>query len=212
MAEALYRRRCSSRTPRRAAATSMSRRCRRRPAADPGRPAPADAGVHQPADQRLRGDGRRRAPCRSRRDRCGSRTARDRARGGARGGRRRWPGMPPDVAEKVFDPFFTTKPQGSGLGLAIVRKIVDAHDGRIDLRTRRVTGTTIRSDAAGDARRTRTRNREMGRILIADDHDSLRRGLAQALAEAGHDVEEAPTATPRSRSSTKASSMSSSAT
>jgi len=32
----------------------------------------------------------------------------------------------------------------------------------------------------------------MGRILIADDHDSLRRGLAQALAEAGHDVEEAP--------------------
>ena len=31
----------------------------------------------------------------------------------------------------------------------------------------------------------------MGRILIADDHDSLRRGLAQALSEAGHDVEEA---------------------
>jgi DNA-binding NtrC family response regulator len=32
----------------------------------------------------------------------------------------------------------------------------------------------------------------MGRILIADDHDSLRRGLAQALADASHDVEEAP--------------------
>ena len=32
----------------------------------------------------------------------------------------------------------------------------------------------------------------MGRILIADDHDSLRRGLAQAVAEQGHDVEEAP--------------------
>jgi len=32
----------------------------------------------------------------------------------------------------------------------------------------------------------------MGRILIADDHDALRRGLAQALAEASHDVEEAP--------------------
>src|ERR671912_659128 len=32
----------------------------------------------------------------------------------------------------------------------------------------------------------------MGRILIADDHDSLRRGMAQAIAEAGHDVEEAP--------------------
>ena len=31
----------------------------------------------------------------------------------------------------------------------------------------------------------------MGRILIADDHDSLRRGLAQAIADAGHEVEEA---------------------
>ncbi len=31
----------------------------------------------------------------------------------------------------------------------------------------------------------------MGRILIADDHDTLRRGLVQALTDAGHDVEEA---------------------
>src|SRR6188768_304692 len=54
------------------------------------------------------------------------------------------PGIAQDVAERVFDPFFTTKPQGSGLGLAIVRKIVDAHDGRIDLRTTPGRGTTIR--------------------------------------------------------------------
>jgi signal transduction histidine kinase len=54
------------------------------------------------------------------------------------------PGMPPDVAEKVFDAFFTTKAQGSGLGLAIVRKIVDAHDGTLDLRSAPNRGTTIR--------------------------------------------------------------------
>jgi signal transduction histidine kinase len=42
------------------------------------------------------------------------------------------PGISPDDLERVFSPFFTTKPQGSGLGLAIVRKVVDAHDGRID--------------------------------------------------------------------------------
>ena len=54
------------------------------------------------------------------------------------------PGMSPDVAEHVFDPFFTTKAQGSGLGLAIVRKIVDAHDGQIDLRTALGSGTLVR--------------------------------------------------------------------
>jgi len=43
------------------------------------------------------------------------------------------PGIPADLLDRIFSPFFTTKPQGSGLGLAIVRKIVDAHDGRIDV-------------------------------------------------------------------------------
>ena len=54
------------------------------------------------------------------------------------------PGMKPDVAEKIFNPFFTTKAQGSGLGLAIVRKIVDAHEGRIDMTTADGRGTRFR--------------------------------------------------------------------
>jgi signal transduction histidine kinase len=54
------------------------------------------------------------------------------------------PGVPADVMEKIFSPFFTTKPQGSGLGLAIVRKIVDAHDGRIDVSARPEGGTRFR--------------------------------------------------------------------
>src|SRR5687767_10858510 len=54
------------------------------------------------------------------------------------------PGMSADVAEKIFNPFFTTKAQGSGLGLAIVRKIVDAHEGRIDMATADGRGTRFR--------------------------------------------------------------------
>jgi signal transduction histidine kinase len=54
------------------------------------------------------------------------------------------PGIPQDVADRVFNPFFTTKPQGSGLGLAIVRRIVDAHDGSIDMKTAPGSGTLIR--------------------------------------------------------------------
>jgi PAS domain S-box-containing protein len=54
------------------------------------------------------------------------------------------PGIAPDVMERIFSPFFTTKPKGSGLGLAIVRKIVDAHDGRIDVSARPTGGTRFR--------------------------------------------------------------------
>src|SRR4029434_5409643 len=32
----------------------------------------------------------------------------------------------------------------------------------------------------------------MGRILVADDHDSLRRGIVRALSDARHEVDEAP--------------------
>jgi signal transduction histidine kinase len=54
------------------------------------------------------------------------------------------PGISPETAERVFNPFFTTKPQGTGLGLAIVRKVVDAHDGHIDLTTPPEGGTCFR--------------------------------------------------------------------
>ncbi len=54
------------------------------------------------------------------------------------------PGVPAEVTDKIFSPFFTTKPRGSGLGLAIVRKIVDAHDGRIDMETPPAGGTCFR--------------------------------------------------------------------
>jgi signal transduction histidine kinase len=54
------------------------------------------------------------------------------------------PGVAADLSDRIFNPFFTTKPQGSGLGLAIVRKIVDAHDGRIDLISSPRAGTRFR--------------------------------------------------------------------
>ncbi len=54
------------------------------------------------------------------------------------------PGVPENLTDRIFNPFFTTKPQGSGLGLAIVRKIVDAHNGWIDLSSSPTAGTCFR--------------------------------------------------------------------
>ena len=53
------------------------------------------------------------------------------------------PGIPPDVLEKIFTPFYTTKARGTGLGLAVVRKVVDRHNGKVDVRTELWRGTTF---------------------------------------------------------------------
>jgi len=53
-------------------------------------------------------------------------------------------GIPADQREKIFAPFFTTKKEGTGLGLAIAKKIIDAHDGRIDVLDNPGQGTIFR--------------------------------------------------------------------
>jgi hypothetical protein len=45
--------------------------------------------------------------------------------------------------DQVFHPFFSTKKEGTGLGLSISKKIVDAHGGTIDVRSREGEGTTF---------------------------------------------------------------------
>ncbi|HET6267347.1 MAG TPA: ATP-binding protein, partial [Acidobacteriota bacterium] len=45
------------------------------------------------------------------------------------------PGVPPEIQSRIFDPFFTTKPvgKGTGLGLDIVRRLIQRHNGQIEL-------------------------------------------------------------------------------
>jgi two-component system sensor histidine kinase HydH len=52
-------------------------------------------------------------------------------------------GMDARQMERAFDDFFTTKPRGSGLGLPFVRRVVEAHHGRIAIVTERGVGTDV---------------------------------------------------------------------
>lgn len=51
------------------------------------------------------------------------------------------PGLGPEAERKLFVPFFTTKAQGTGLGLSTVRKIIEAHGGRVRVETAPGQGT-----------------------------------------------------------------------
>ncbi len=52
-------------------------------------------------------------------------------------------GMSPLVLEQLFTPFFTTREEGTGLGLALSHRIIEEHNGTIDVVSREGQGTTF---------------------------------------------------------------------
>lgn len=55
-------------------------------------------------------------------------------------------GIKPEFLSRIFDPFFTTKEEGkgTGLGLAICKRIVDQHQGILEVESKVGVGTTVR--------------------------------------------------------------------
>lgn len=53
-------------------------------------------------------------------------------------------GLAPSILARLFEPFVTTKRTGTGLGLVIVRRVVEAHGGRIGVADRPGGGTAFR--------------------------------------------------------------------
>ena len=52
-------------------------------------------------------------------------------------------GIPPEVLGKVFDPFVSTRDDGTGLGLTIVHRIVDDHNGHMEVTSELGIGTAF---------------------------------------------------------------------
>ena len=50
-------------------------------------------------------------------------------------------GISPENLSKIFEPYFSTKETGTGLGLAIVHKIIDIHNGTIEVESNEGEGT-----------------------------------------------------------------------
>jgi signal transduction histidine kinase len=52
-------------------------------------------------------------------------------------------GIAPEDVERMFALYYTTRPDGTGIGLSIVYRIVQMHDGTIDVRSQPGRGTTM---------------------------------------------------------------------
>ncbi len=53
-------------------------------------------------------------------------------------------GIPDDIKKTLFTPFFTSKKNGVGLGLAFTKKIINAHNGVIELKYTGAKGTCFK--------------------------------------------------------------------
>ena len=69
-------------------------------------------------------------------------------------------GINDGTIKKIFEPFFTTKDDGTGLGLAIVRKIIELHEGRINIFSGPEKGTTIMVNLPGNQKEVLSASRE----------------------------------------------------
>ncbi len=52
-------------------------------------------------------------------------------------------GMDDEEREMIFNPFFSKKTEGMGLGLAYVKKVVEEHDGRVEVVSKKGKGSTF---------------------------------------------------------------------
>ena len=53
-------------------------------------------------------------------------------------------GMPEEVLENMFNPFYTNRQGGTGLGMAVTQKIIQEHDGKIEVHSEVGKGTLFR--------------------------------------------------------------------
>ena len=105
------------------------------------------------------------------------------------------PGIPSEIQKRIIEPFFTTKDvgEGTGVGLAFSHRIVQSHDGVLDLVSAPGKGTSffVRLRAAAEfderpeASDQKTQVMGVQSVLVVDDEEGVARLLEDVLSEDG---------------------------
>jgi PAS domain S-box-containing protein len=111
------------------------------------------------------------------------------------------PGIAHDLQASIFDPYFSTKRRGTktglGLGLATCYSIMKKHEGAILVESEPGQGvevilllpvTAFEPGTAEVAAFEPEASPRLGRVLLMDDEDGVRKSVTQVLQAFGHDV------------------------
>jgi two-component system cell cycle sensor histidine kinase/response regulator CckA len=105
-------------------------------------------------------------------------------------------GIAPENLPKIFDPYFTTKAKGSGLGLTMTYTTIKRHDGHISAASEVGKGTTFQIYLPATeevpektVERAARPIRGVGRILVMDDEEFLRKVAERMLLDLGYEVQ-----------------------
>ncbi len=105
-------------------------------------------------------------------------------------------GILPENLPKIFDPYFSTKRAGGGLGLASAYSIIARHKGQITVESIPGAGALFHILLPAVEKVVDVQppveeqpERGLGRVLVMDDQDPIRRLLAQMLGSLGYEVE-----------------------
>ncbi len=114
-------------------------------------------------------------------------------------------GIPEALQAKVFDPFFTTKAEGEGTGLGLSQVYGFAHQsgGSVEIHSTEGVGTTVTlrfaqarqavqsNGAALDVQGGTAHGLPRTEVLVVEDDDAVRQGIAEGLRLLGYSVREA---------------------
>jgi DNA-binding response OmpR family regulator len=107
------------------------------------------------------------------------------------------PGLAPEDMERIFEPFYVRSAMGrrllSGLGMTLVYRVVEDHQGYIDVTTRAGQGTVFTAcfpvmAAGGETLELKADYTGRETILVVDDYEDHRTAAADLLRDLGYRV------------------------
>jgi PAS domain S-box-containing protein len=101
-------------------------------------------------------------------------------------------GVSRENLDKLFKPLFTTKSKGMGLGLAICKRLIEAHEGSIEVESGEGKGTEFRVKLQIHQSEVKSQSAVNSNILVVDNGTDVFESLRKIVQQRNEEPKKAP--------------------